>query len=100
MPQYVLGHHLKGEWKRLALMSDLLDPMHRRHIESFGVVKPGARTLEVGCRNGSISAWLAQRVAPERQAEAFDLDLELLDSRAQCFELLQGNITAAGWILA
>jgi hypothetical protein len=27
MPEYVLGHHLKGEGKRLALMSELLDPI-------------------------------------------------------------------------
>jgi len=29
MSEYVLGHHLKGEGKRLALMSELLDPIHR-----------------------------------------------------------------------
>ncbi len=55
MAEYVLGHHLEGEGKRLALMSQLLDPMHRRHIESLNI-EPGARTLEVGCGNGSISA--------------------------------------------
>jgi len=30
MSRYVLDHHLEGEKKRLALMSQLLDPMHRR----------------------------------------------------------------------
>jgi hypothetical protein len=55
-----LNHHLEGEGKRLALMSELLDPMQRRYIESLNI-GPGARTLEVGCGNGSISAWLAQR---------------------------------------
>jgi hypothetical protein len=35
MPEYVLGHHLKGEGKRLALMSELLDPMHRRYLQSL-----------------------------------------------------------------
>jgi ubiquinone/menaquinone biosynthesis C-methylase UbiE len=63
VPEYVLDHHNKGERDRLALMSELLDPMHRRHIEGLGVGR-GARTLEVGCGNGSISAWLAERVAP------------------------------------
>jgi hypothetical protein len=58
MPKYVLGHHLKGEGKRLGLMSELLDPMHRRYIEALKLVRPGARTLEVGCGNGSISALL------------------------------------------
>ena len=45
MPEYVLDHHYKRERGRLALMSELLDPMHRRHIERLGV-GPGARTLE------------------------------------------------------
>jgi len=72
MPGYVLGHHLKGEGKRLALMSELLDPVHRRYLESLDVVKPGAKTLEVGCGNGSISAWLARQVAPGGRAIAVD----------------------------
>jgi hypothetical protein len=57
MSKYVLDHHLEGERARLASMSRLLDPMHRRHVEALGI-GPGARTLEVGCGNGSISAWL------------------------------------------
>jgi hypothetical protein len=44
MSEYVLGHDLKGEGKRPALMSELLDPMHRRSIESLDIVKPGAQT--------------------------------------------------------
>ena len=93
MSNYVLNHDLTGEGKRLALMSELLDPMHRRHIESLDVVKPGARTLEVGCGNGSISAWLAKRVSPGGKAIALDLDLSLVDVRAPCLELRQGDIT-------
>ena len=94
MSEYVLGHRLKGEGKRLALMSELLDPMHRRYIESLGVVKLGARTLEVGCGNGSISAWLAERVSPGGKAVAFDLDLSLVTARAPNLELRQGDIVA------
>src|SRR5213596_3571088 len=94
MPEYVLGHHSKGEGERLALMSELLDPMHRRHIEALDVVKPGARTLEVGCGNGSISAWLAECITPNGQAVAFDLDLSLVNVRAARLELRQGDITA------
>jgi len=94
MSEYVLGHHLKGEGKRLALMSELLDPMHRRHIEALEIVKPGARTLEVGCGNGSISAWLTDRVSPDGMAVAFDLDLSLIEARAPNLELHQGDIVA------
>jgi hypothetical protein len=45
MSKYFLGHHLEGEETRLDLMSELLDPMHRRCIEALEIVKPGARTI-------------------------------------------------------
>jgi SAM-dependent methyltransferase len=92
--KYVLGHHLKGEGARLALMSELLDPMHRRHIDALGVVRPGARTLEVGCGNGSISAWLAERVSPGGTAVAVDLDLSLIHVRMANLELRNVDIVA------
>jgi SAM-dependent methyltransferase len=94
MPEYVLGHHLKGELKRLALMSELLDPMPRRYINALDIVWPGARTLEVGCGNESISAWLAERVSLRGKAVAFDLDLSLIEVRAPNLELRQGDIVA------
>ena len=77
MPEYVLDHHQRGEGRRLALMSRLLDPMHRRYLEQLGV-GPGDHTLEAGCGNGSISAWLAQQTAPGGHAVAVDLDLSLV----------------------
>ena len=94
MPEYVLDHHREGERDRLDLMSRLLDPMHRRHIERLGV-GPGARTLEVGCGNGSISAWLAERVSPGGRAIAVDLDLSLVDADLPNLELRQADIVAA-----
>jgi SAM-dependent methyltransferase len=94
MLKYVLGHHLKGEGARLELMSELLDPMHRRYIDALGVVGPGARTLEVGCGNGSISAWLAGRVSPGGTAVAVDLDLSLIQVRMQNLELRRADILA------
>ena len=94
MPAYVLGHGLRGEGARLALMSELLDPMHRRYIDALGVVKPGARTLEVGCGNGSMSAWLAQRVSPGGTAVAVDLDLSLVQVRMPGLELRSADIVA------
>ena len=92
MPEYVLGHHLKGEGKRLALMSELLDPMHRRYLQTLDAVKPGATTLEVGCGNGSISAWLAQQVAPDGRAVAVDLDLSLVAVHSPNLELRKDDI--------
>jgi SAM-dependent methyltransferase len=91
--EYVLDHHQEGERQRLALMSRLLDPMHRRHIERLGA-GPGARTLEVGCGNGSMSAWLAGRIAPGGRAVAVDLDLSLADADVPGLELRQADILA------
>jgi len=91
MSEYVLDHHQEGERERLALMSRLLDPMHRDHIERLGV-GPGARTLEVGCGNGSVSAWLAGRVAPGGRAVAVDLDLSLVVADVPGLELRQADI--------
>ena len=44
MSQYVLDHHLEGEKKRLTLMSQLLDRMYRRYIESLGISRDGRLT--------------------------------------------------------
>ncbi|HYB86277.1 MAG TPA: methyltransferase domain-containing protein [Streptosporangiaceae bacterium] len=93
MSEYVLDHHNEGERQRLALMSKLLDPMHRRHLERLGV-RPGARTLEVGCGNGSMSAWLAGRIAPGGRAVAVDLDLSLIDADVPGLEVRQADILA------
>ncbi len=93
MSEYVLDHHREGEDRRLALMSQLLDPMHRRHIERLGA-GPGARTLEVGCGNASVSAWLAGRIAPGGRAVAVDLDLSLAGPGVPGLELRQADILA------
>jgi SAM-dependent methyltransferase len=93
VPEYVLDHHQEGERERLALMSRLLDPVHRGHIERLGL-EPGARTLEVGCGNGSLSAWLAGRVAPGGRAVAVDLDLSLVEAHAPGLEVRQADILA------
>src|SRR5882757_9861582 len=68
--------------------------MHRRYIDALGVVRPGARTLEIGCGNGSISALLAERVSPGGAAVAVDLDLSLIQVRMQNLEVRQADILA------
>ncbi len=93
MPDYILDHHKAGERERLALMSELLDPMHRRHLTSLGV-GPGTRALEAGCGNGSIAVWLGEQTAPGGSVVALDLDLSLVDPRASNVEFRQGDILA------
>lgn len=92
MTEYVLDHTLEGEAARLALMSQLLDPLHRMLIEQVELA-PGAKTLEVGCGNGSISLWLAESVVPHGQATAVDLDLSLIPETSTV-ELVRGDIVA------
>ena len=93
MSEYVLDHRHEGERQRLALMSQLLDPMHRRHLDELGL-RPGARTLEAGCGNGSMSAWLAGRIAPGGRAVAVDLDLSLVEEDVPGLELRRADILA------
>jgi 2-polyprenyl-3-methyl-5-hydroxy-6-metoxy-1,4-benzoquinol methylase len=76
---YILPHNLTGERQRLALMSELLDPMHRALPEKIGL-RPGWRCLEIGCGNGSISQWLATKVGPKGHVTATDLDLRYIDN--------------------
>jgi SAM-dependent methyltransferase len=92
MSGYVLPHNLAGEKQRLALMSELLDPLHRSHIERLGL-QPGWRCLEVGCGNGSMSEWLASRVAPGGYVVASDIDLRFAANlNVQNLEVRQLNI--------
>jgi 2-polyprenyl-3-methyl-5-hydroxy-6-metoxy-1,4-benzoquinol methylase len=88
---YVLDHHNEGERARLELMSRLLDPLHRRRIEELGI-GPGDSALEVGCGNGSMSAWLAERTAPSGRVLALDLDLSLIGVAPANLELRTGDI--------
>jgi SAM-dependent methyltransferase len=89
---YILPHNLSGERQRLALMSELLDPMHRALLERIGL-RPGWRCLEIGCGNGSISQWLATKVGPKGHVTATDLDLRYIDNlRAPNLEVRQLDI--------
>src|SRR5580704_12889976 len=92
MPDYTLPHQLEGERQRLALMSALLDPMERVRIGHLGIV-PGWRCLELGCGNGSIAEFLAERVAPAGHVVASDLDLSFIANlQKPCLEVRRINL--------
>ena len=76
MAEYLWQHNLAGEPERLRLMSDLLDPSSRFHLERIGV-GPGWRCLEIGAGNGSLSQWLATKVGPNGVAIATDIRPDL-----------------------
>jgi SAM-dependent methyltransferase len=92
MGEYALRHELVGERQRLQLMSALLDPVERAHIDRLGV-RSGWRCLELGCGNGSISQDLAKRVAPTGHVVASDIDISyIVDLRAPCLEIRRIDI--------
>ena len=77
MSEYTLSHDLMGEQQRLALMSELLDPMELAHIVRLGI-RQGWWCVELGCGNGSIAQILAERVAPTGHVVASDIDLSYI----------------------
>src|SRR4051794_30978505 len=92
MREYTLPHKLVGEQQRLALMSELLDPVERAHLARLGV-GPGWRCLELGCGNGSIAQALAELVAPAGYVVASDIDLSYIgDLQVPCLEIRQIDI--------
>ncbi|MEM9515790.1 MAG: class I SAM-dependent methyltransferase [Actinomycetota bacterium] len=76
--KYVFDHAQSGEEDRLHEMASLLDTFSRFAIGNIGI-GPGARCIEVGAGNGSLSKWLAEQVGPDGEVLATDLDLALMD---------------------
>jgi SAM-dependent methyltransferase len=92
MGEYTLSHELVGEQQRLALMSSLLDPVERARFQWLDV-RSGWRCLELGCGNGSIAQWLAERVAPTGHVVASDIDLAYIaDLKMPCLEVRRIDI--------
>lgn len=75
--RYLWQHDLKGEAERLNMMSDLLDPASRFHIEQTGV-SSGWKCLEIGAGNGTLSLWLSSKVGPSGLAIATDINSDLM----------------------
>jgi SAM-dependent methyltransferase len=77
------GYTLDNAWQhareRLALLEAAADPGTARHLEALGVA-PGWRCWEAGGGGGSIAAWLCERVGPDGQVLATDLDTRFLDA--------------------
>jgi ubiquinone/menaquinone biosynthesis C-methylase UbiE len=57
-----------------------LDAGTFRHLEVMGV-GPRWRCLEVGTGGGTVAAWLAERVGPDGEVLATDLDLTVARER-------------------
>jgi SAM-dependent methyltransferase len=71
----------RAERERLALVERHHDPITVRVLERLGI-GPGWRCLDVGSGSGSIAGWLAERVGPDGEVTATDLDIRLLEPLA------------------
>jgi SAM-dependent methyltransferase len=76
---YLLANDWADQRRRLAGLEAWFDPGTRRHLDALGIGE-GWRCLEVGAGGGSIAQWLAERVGPQGQVVATDIDTRFLDS--------------------
>jgi SAM-dependent methyltransferase len=74
---YAFPHGHKDERRRLELLQQRLDPITIRRVERLGLA-PGARCLEVGGGQGSITRWLCDQVGAGGRVTATDLDTGFL----------------------
>ena len=75
---YILDDASAFEYKRLDLMSKILDPWTRGYLTMVGVAE-GWHCLELGGGNGSIAEWLAAKVGASGSVTALDIDPVLLE---------------------
>jgi len=79
MTGYIFDNAAEGPTaRRFAGLEALYDPRTRRALEATGV-GPGWHCLEVGAGGGSVAAWLADRVGPDGDVLATDLDPRFLN---------------------
>lgn len=74
---------------RLNLLSTLYDDGSKKYLEAVGVSE-GWRCLEIGAGQGSIAAWLSDRVGRAGLIVATDLDTRMLD------KLKRPNVSVLG----
>src|SRR5918993_3119881 len=78
MHQYILDDASAFEYKRLDLMSKILDPWTRRYLTQLGIGE-GWQCLELGGGNGSNAEWIAAMVGPTGSVAAIDIKPVLLE---------------------
>jgi SAM-dependent methyltransferase len=78
MKPYILDDASAFEYKRLDLMSKILDPWTRGYLTTLGVGE-GWQCLELGSGNGSVAEWLSAMVGPSGGVTAIDVNPVLLE---------------------
>jgi SAM-dependent methyltransferase len=78
---YLFGDESDQSARRFRTLEAIFDPGTRRIVTDLGV-KAGWSCLDVGAGSGSIAAWLCDRVGPDGQVLATDLDTHRLERLA------------------
>jgi SAM-dependent methyltransferase len=78
---YLFGNESDQSARRFRALENIFDSGTRRIVTELGV-KTGWSCLEVGAGSGSIASWLCDRVGPDGQVLATDLDTHLLERLA------------------
>lgn len=74
---YLLDNRRTEAAERFDAFTALFDPTTFRHLEGLGV-GPGRRCWEVGAGGTSVVSWLAEKVGPDGEVVATDIDTSLL----------------------
>jgi SAM-dependent methyltransferase len=93
---YILDNASSAESQRLGLMSQILDPWTRTYLAALGL-REGWRCLELGGGNGSMAAWLCEKVGASGSVVSVDINPKLIRQvRAQNLTVRQEDVRTAG----
>jgi SAM-dependent methyltransferase len=104
MKPYILDEASAVEYKRLDLMSKILDPWTRGYLTELAIAE-GWQCLELGSGNGSIAEWLCAKVGPLGSVTAIDINpvlLELIPAqnlRVEQVDVRTGELQASAYDL-
>ncbi len=74
---YLWDNTLDEEKARLDAQAAVWDPYTQRYLDAIGIAR-GWNVLEVGAGSGTMTAWIADRVAPGGRVVAADVDTRFL----------------------
>lgn len=89
--EYLLDNAVPSAGDRFAAMARLFDPVTLRHVDALGI-GAGARVWEVGAGGPALPAALAERVGPDGEVLATDIDTSWLPPDAP-YRIEQHDVT-------
>lgn len=78
MQHYIFNNAAAVEYERLDLMSKILDPRTRASLLDLGLTE-GWKCLELGGGNGSVSAWLCDKVGLSGSVTSIDINPRMIE---------------------